>query len=157
MTALKIIAMPTDQARAYQHGAPDANGIAPEKEISSGAGNPCRHCLQSIEEGGEKLVLAYRPFDDLQPYAELGPIFLHGRDCERHDETAGFPKMFGRWRTVLVRGYGTDNRIQYQAARHVPVDELEQQCREMFEDDNVAYLHVRTSQYNCYQCRVERA
>lgn len=157
MTALKIIAMPTDKARAFQRGEVDANGLAPEKEVSTGPGNPCRHCLQTIEAGAEKLVLAYRPFEDLQPYAELGPIFLHGRECDRHDETAGFPEMFRRWHTVLVRGYGADNRIQYQSARHVPVDELDEQCAEMLENPDVVYLHVRTSQYNCYQCRVERA
>ncbi|WP_286829738.1 MULTISPECIES: DUF1203 domain-containing protein [Kordiimonas] len=157
MTALKVIAMPTSKARAYQRGGVDANGRVPEKEASTGPGNPCRHCLQTIEAGAEKLVLAYRPFHDLQPYAELGPIFLHGRECDRHDEAAGFPSMFSRWGTVMVRGYGTDNRIQYQAARHVTVDELESQCTEMLNDPNVAYLHVRTSQYNCYQCRVERA
>ncbi|MFC4349352.1 DUF1203 domain-containing protein [Kordiimonas lipolytica] len=157
MTMLKIIAMPTVDARAYQRGALDANGRMPERDISTGPGNPCRHCLETIEAGAEKLVLAYRPFEELQPYAELGPIFLHGRDCGRYDEYAGFPKMFQRWNTVLVRGYGSNNRIQYQAARHIPVDELEAQCAEMLTDPNVAYLHVRTSQYNCYQCRVERA
>ncbi|NVJ98553.1 MAG: DUF1203 domain-containing protein [Alphaproteobacteria bacterium] len=157
MTALKIIAMPTEQARAYQRGEPDANGIAPEKEISTGPGNPCRHCLDTIEAGAEKLVLAYRPFEELQPYAELGPIFLHGRECDRHQEDAGLPTMFGRWKTVLVRGYGVDDRIQYQAAKHVPVEDLEAECVEMLADENVTYLHIRTSQYNCYQCRVERA
>jgi len=150
------IAMPTAQARAYQRGALDANGQTPERHISSGPGNPCRHCLKTIEEGAEKLVLAYRPFDDLQPYAELGPIFLHGRECERHNETAGLPSMFNRWQTLLVRGYNTDNRIQYQTARLVPTLELEQQCAEMLEEPDVAYLHVRTAQYNCYQCRIER-
>jgi len=156
MRKLRIIAMPTQQARAYQRGEPDANGQPPERHVSSGGGNPCRHCLETIEEGAEKLVLAYRPFDNIQPYAELGPIFLHGRSCERHDETRDLPEMFSRWGTVLVRGYGQDNRIQYQAAQTVPVKELTKKCADMLEDSQVAYLHIRTSQYNCYQCRVER-
>ena len=156
MTNLRTIAMPTKQARAYQTGTLDANGQRPEKHVSTGAGNPCRHCLKTIEAGAEKLVLAYRPFDELQPYAEMGPIFLHGRACERHEENAGLPKMFKRWHTVLVRGYGEDDHIQYHAARLVPVGELEQHCTELLEDKAVAYLHVRTAQYNCFQCRVER-
>lgn len=156
MTNLKIIAMPTKDARAYQRGEPDAHGMIPEKHVSTGPGNPCRHCLSTIEAGAEKLVLAYRPFEDVQPYAEVGPIFLHGRECAQHNAEAGLPTMFSRWHSVLVRGYGSDNRIQYQSARHVPVEELEQQCIDMLEDPNVAYLHIRTSQYNCYQCRVER-
>jgi len=157
MSKFRTIAIPTEEARAYQSGALDANGHAPEKHVSTGFGNPCRHCLQTIEEGADKLVLAYRPFDAPQPYAEMGPIFLHGRECERHNENAGLPEMFKNWHTVLVRGYGEDNRIQYQAARLAPVDELEQHCHELLEDKDVSYLHIRTAQYNCYQCKVERA
>ena len=41
----KITALPTDEVRALQAGGPDAYGTAPERVISTGAGNPCRHCL----------------------------------------------------------------------------------------------------------------
>lgn len=155
MTTLKVIAMPTEHARAYQHGALDANGLPPEKHIASGTGNPCRHCLKSIEEGAEMLVLAYRPFDALQPYAEMGPIFLHGRECERHGENSGLPEMFNHRESMLVRGYGDNNRIQYKSARIVPVVELEQQCFDLLGEQNVSYLHVRSTNYNCFQCRLE--
>lgn len=157
MTELKFIPMPTNQARAYQRLELDANGQTPEVEVSTGHGNPCRHCLETIPVGKKKLVLAYRPFNEKQPYAELGPIFLCGDKCDAYADNAHMPQMFRRWSTVLVRGYGNDNRIQYHCARHVPVTELEVQCKEMLRDDEIAYLHVRTSQYNCYQCRVERA
>jgi hypothetical protein len=43
MSAITFIAMPTDGARAYQAGAPDANGQKPERHISDGTGVPCRH------------------------------------------------------------------------------------------------------------------
>lgn len=157
MTELKFLPMPTDKARAFQRLEPDANGQIPEQELSTGPGNPCRHCLDTIPASKKKLVLAYRPFEEKQPYAELGPIFLCGDECDAYSDTSRMPKMFRRWGTVLVRGYGTNNRIQYQSARHVPVNELESHCRDMLNDREVAYLHIRTSQYNCYQCRVERA
>jgi hypothetical protein len=47
--------------------------------------NPCRHCPGLIREGEEKLVLSYRPFQSIQPYAESGPIFLHEAACERYE------------------------------------------------------------------------
>src|SRR5690606_28755477 len=74
---IRFVAMPTDQARAYQRGAPDAYGNPPERRISDGSGIPCRHCLQHVAAGQDYLTLAYRPFPALQPYAETGPIFLH--------------------------------------------------------------------------------
>lgn len=157
MSGLKIVAMPTEHARAFQAGAPDANGQAPEKHKSTGFGNPCRHCLKNIKAGDTMLILAYRPFDALQPYAEVGPVFLHADECERHEESAGIPDMFQHWGTLLVKGYGDNNRIQYHSFRHIPGTEMQAQCEEMLEDASVEYLHVRTSQYNCFQCRIERS
>src|SRR3989338_5984771 len=65
---------PTETVRAYQAGGPDANGQAPERHISDGGGNPCRHCLAMIPKGSPMLVLAHRPFPQPQPYAELDRI-----------------------------------------------------------------------------------
>lgn len=157
MPELRIIAMPTEHARAYQNGHADANGHPPERTIAVGQGNPCRHCLTCIKEGDGMLVLAYRPFDDLQPYAEIGPIFLHADECERYSPQAGMPAMFARWDLLIVRGYGTDNRIHYGTADHVPVAEMEGYCKAAFQNNNIAYLHIRTPRFTCYECRIERA
>lgn len=157
MTALKVVAMPTDQARAFQNGGLDANGQLPEVHTAQGPRNPCRHCLSPIEEGADMLILSYRPFDTPQPYAEQGPIFLHKRQCKQHAPNGGLPEMFQNWDTVIVRGYGRDDRIQYMSAAVVPVDKVEETCHALLAQDGVEYLHIRTSRYNCFQCRVERA
>jgi len=69
-------ALPTDIAAAYRAGGRDAFGNPPERKLSDGDGNPCRHCLRNISEGAEMLVLAHKPFEGTHPYAEVGPIFL---------------------------------------------------------------------------------
>ncbi|MFN7050754.1 MAG: DUF1203 domain-containing protein, partial [Gemmobacter sp.] len=73
---LHFTPIPTETVRALQSGAADANGQSPERHVSDGGGNPCRHCLQMIPAGAGMLILAHRPFTRLQPYAESGPIFL---------------------------------------------------------------------------------
>lgn len=78
---MRFVAIPTEIARAYQAGGPDANGQRPEHKVSDGGGNPCRHCLRMIPEGAGMLVLAHRPFPAPQPYAEMGPIFLCAGPC----------------------------------------------------------------------------
>lgn len=78
---ITFTAIPTEIARAYQAGGPDANGQPPERHISDGGGNPCRHCLGLIPKGAKMLVLAHRPFPNPQPYAEIGPIFLCASSC----------------------------------------------------------------------------
>ena len=40
------------------------------------------------------MVLAYRPFATVQPYAETGPIFLCKEECAAHDPAQGMPESF---------------------------------------------------------------
>ena len=51
------------------------------------------------------LILAYRPFDEAQPYAEVGPIFLHAEPCERYPVTGETPAMFLQRERYLLKGY----------------------------------------------------
>ena len=108
---MQFTTIPTEVVRQYQAGGADANGQMPERQLSDGGGNPCRHCLQMIPEGAGMLVLAHRPFPRPQPYAEVGPIFLCAVPC-----VAGtgdmVPQMLASPEYIL-RGYGADDRIVY--------------------------------------------
>jgi hypothetical protein len=154
--AIRFTALPTDDVRALQRGGPDAYGFTPERKISDGDGVPCRHCLRDVAAGEEYLILAYRPFPALQPYAETGPIFLHARECERAEEGASLPEMLSS-RDYIVRGYGADDRIVYGTGAVVPTAEVAARAEALFERDDVAYLHMRSARNNCYQVRIERA
>ena len=80
---IRFTAIPTETAARLRAGARDANGLPPERHVATGTGNPCRHCLREVPDGAGMLVLAYRPFHVLQPYAETGPIFLCAGPCDR--------------------------------------------------------------------------
>ena len=153
---LTFQALPTDQVRQLQNGGADANGLVPEKQISDGQGNPCRHCLNNIAAGKEMLVLAHRPFPELQPYAEVGPIFLCAEPCERHPDSDELPEIFHRPERILVRGYKSDHRIQYGTGRVVEMLTVPQAAEQIFADEAVTYIHMRSASNNCYQCRIER-
>ena len=156
MPVLKFLALDTETARALQSGNPDANGQAPERQISDGSGVPCRHCLNDVAAGEPFLVLAHRPFPEAQPYAETGPIFLHAEPCARHDETAEAPASYLSRLRMLIRGYGADNRIVYGTGQVVPSAEIAAVARDLLAAPEVAYLHLRSASNNCYQCRIER-
>lgn len=157
MTNQRFIAMKSETARGFRDGFPDAHGQPPERHISDGLGNPCRHCLGDIAEGEPFLILAWRPFPGPQPYAETGPIFLHAEDCERHGEAVGMPAMFLERERFLLRGYDHDDRIVYGTGQIVAPVDLAQASATLLENPEIAYLHVRSAGYNCYQCRIERA
>lgn len=151
---ISVSGIPTHEVDRIRAGGPDAHGQQALVRIAEGAANPCRHCLELIREGDEKLVLAYRPFADLQPYAEVGPIFLHPKTCARYDGT-GVPGWFAFMDPAIVRGYGSDNWIRYDTGRVVRGMEIEDACRAILGDPSIAYVHVR-SKFNCFQCRVGR-
>lgn len=151
---MRFQAIPTDVVRAYQAGGPDANGQVPERKVSDGGGNPCRHCLKMIPEGAGMLVLAHRPFPALQPYAELGPIFLCAEACAAGGGEA-VPEMLGS-SDYIVRGYGPDDRIVYGTGGVVATAAIAARAGELFGDPRVAYVHVRSARNNCYQVRIDR-
>lgn len=151
----KITALPTEEVRALQAGGPDAYGAAPERAVSKGAGNPCRHCLQNIPEGAEMLILAHRPFLESHPYAETGPIFLCAKPCDRY-EGGAMPEVLTTSPDYLVKGYGADDRIVYGTGSITPKDQIGAAVRDIFARSDVAYIHVRSARNNCYQARIDR-
>ena len=152
---IRFTPIPTETAAAYRAGARDAYGLTPERHVSSGPGNPCRHCLGFVPEGKEMLVLAHRPFHALQPYAETGPIFLCAEPCEAWDGE-GIPEALAS-PDYIVRGYGADHRIVYGTGAVTPTEASPDRAAALLADPRVAYVHVRSARTTCYQCRIDRA
>ena len=148
-------ALPTDIVQAYRAGAPDAFGNPPERHVSRGPGNPCRHCLRDIPDGAEMLVLAHKPFAGAHPYAEVGPIFLCAEDCPRGGGP-DLPAILTTSPDYLVKGYSADDRIVYGTGAVTPTDQIRDRIRAIFANPDVAYLHVRSARNNCYQARIDR-
>ena len=152
---LAVRGIRTDEVDRIRRGEADANGQPALTRIAEGPANPCRHCLGLIPEGDEKLVLSYRPFAELQPYAEAGPIFLHKSPCPRY-ESEELPGWFDYLDPGVVRGYGNDHWIRYDTGDVVRGADLGAACRRILGDGTIAYVHIR-SKYGCFQCRVDRA
>ena len=150
--------MPSYLAAAYRSGAPDANGQVPERRVSDGDGLPCRHCLKSVEAGEAYLVLAYRPFPAPQPYAEVGPVFIHADECPAYAPAEGLPERERHGRSGrILRGYGRDDRIVYGTGIVVGSDRIEAEAEAILERPDVAYVHMRSATNNCFTLRIDRA
>ena len=140
------------QAQAYRAGALDANGQPPEHQVSDGTA-PCRCCLRLIAEGAPMLVLAHRPFQDVHPYAEVGPIFLCADTC------APEPREMLEILTspdYLLKGYSSDERIVYGTGRITPVDEISSYADDLLSRDDIAFVDLRSAQNNCWQARLTK-
>jgi len=153
---IRYQAIPTDIVRTLQNGDPDAYGNVPERAVSDGSRIPCRHCLKLVAQGDEYLIVAHRPFSNLQPYSETGPVFLHAGNCERATPDAELPDMLKN-PAYIVRGYDAGERIVYGTGQVVPASEISTYAGSLLADGTVRFVHVRSAENNCFQCRVERA
>ena len=154
--SIRFKALATVEVRALQAGQPDAYGTPAERKQSHGHGVPCRHCLQNVAAGEPYLVLAYRPFPSLQPYAETGPIFLHAQECVRAEDSQALPAVFEESRDYIVRGYDSGDCIIYGTGAVVPTAGIVEHAERLLSRRDVSYLHMRSARNNCYQCRIER-
>ncbi|WP_284758756.1 DUF1203 domain-containing protein [Agrobacterium sp. fls2-241-TYG-188a] len=154
MTRITFTAMPAEEAEAYRNGKLDAYGQQPESSIASGP-LPCRACLGQIRDGERVLLLAYRPFPDLQPFAETGPIFIHAEACATYVAEEVLPPMLDST-DYIVRGYSASNRIIYGTGAVTPTDAIRNRAKELLIRGDVSYVHVRSARNNCYQCRIDR-
>lgn len=151
---LSYIAITSSKVKALRTGALDDNNQPAETSISDGDGNPCRHCLAEIALDQPMLILAHRPFDRLQAYAETGPVFLCANQCERHPESAGLPDLY-RHRQMLIRGYDQNDRIVYGTGKVIDMKDIEAEAGRLFEDSAVKFIHVRSPTNNCYHFRIK--
>ena len=152
---LQFIALETEQVKRLRAGAADANAQPPEVSISDGDGNPCRHCLTEIARDKPMFILAHRPFNSLQPYAETGPIFLCAEDCARYPQAAGVPALYQK-REMLMRGYDHHERIIYGTGKVIDMAAIHTEASHLFADPRLAFIHLRSPTNNCYHFRIER-
>jgi hypothetical protein len=143
--------MPAAVADGYRGGSLDAYGNAPERQISDGDA-PCRCCLNLIPAGNVMLVLAYRPFETLQPYAETGPVFLCADACK--------PPVTGETPACLVspkyllKGYSIDERIVYGTGQITALNDIGNYADQILAREDVEFVDLRSARNNCWQSRL---
>lgn len=154
---IRFNGLPTDPVRAVQQGGADVHGQLADTAISDGEGNPCRHCLQMIEKGVPFLIVAWRPFVGINPYSETGPVFLHSTECEAfYADTDSLPPVLEDSSDYIVRGYDVNERIVYGTGGVVLKGHIVKRARQLFEDERVSFIHVRSSSNNCWQARIDK-
>jgi len=151
---LSIQGLDSTEAHDFRNCGVDANGQHPQRNTAQPGNNPCRHCLQFILPGEELLLLALRPFSEISPFAETGPIFLHGKDCDRYKNHT-LPEWFTQLKPALIRCYDKNGWIRYDLSDAVSGNELMGRCKRIFSDvPGVSHIDIRTK-FGCFLCRVK--
>lgn len=153
MTQITYTPIATEYVEALRTGAPDAYGKPAEHATSDGTGMPCRHCLNDIPAGADMLILAHRPFDTLQPYAETGPIFLCADACTAYTGDT-IPPVLSSRAGYLLKGYTADQRIRYGTGKIVAPADLPEYAAELLTRGGIAFVDVRSASNNCFMTRI---
>lgn len=148
-----IVAMPTAVAGAIRTSLHDlfGNRLAPQVDDGSA---PCRHCLSIALPGEEVILFSYRPFERPSLYQEVGPVFIHARECSRYAREHEFPPAFLR-RGLVLRPYDRDDNICFSQV-YAGVGEGLTLAQQLLSDPSVEYVHARSVTRGCYLFRVER-
>ncbi len=154
---MRFIAMDSDRAKYFRDDGADAYGKPPQRVTSDGNGNPCRHCMTDIVAGRQMLVLAHRPFQELHPYAETGPILLCADECDAFGMSSDLPSAIASRSEFILRGYSSDEVIVEGTGKVISTKELRAYAERLLARKDVASVHIRSSSNNCYFCKIENA
>ena len=115
---------------------------------------PCRSCLTVFVPGEGRLLFSYAPNQYDHPYNEVGPIYIHEKECHPYTETEMFPPELRTRAPLTLRCYA-DNGIMV-GGKLVGDRPVEAVIERLFEDPEVKYLHARTASVGCFIARIER-
>ena len=155
MNSFQVVAIPTevaDSVRSTQKA--PVYGFPAHREVAAGRA-PCRHCLQLIRPQEEELLLfTYDPFREVGEPPLPGPVYIHAERCERAVGEHAFPEQYHR-RALTLAAYGEHRELLEE--RRITAGDEQEQAEKIFQNLEVKYIHVRSTEAGCYLFRLDRA
>lgn len=154
MSSYRVVAIPSEVAEQVRSTGKSPNyGFPAHREIAAGRA-PCRHCLKLIRNNEEELLLfTYDPFRELGEPPLPGPVYIHATACPRHPESNVIPEDY-RGRLLTLEGYG-ENRALVKEIR-VSEGAEERAAEQLFAEEKIRYVNVRSTEAGCFLFRLER-
>ena len=155
MTAIRIVAIPTEVAETVRATlrAPGYDFPA-YTEVATDAA-PCRHCLRVLAVGEDRRILfTYDRFAGVEALPQPGPVYIHADACPRYSEDSGFPEEL-RESPRTLEAYASGRRLLAQ--EFVSNGEFEPAIEKLFAISGVDYLQVHSTTAGCFTFRIARA
>jgi hypothetical protein len=155
MRKLKIVAMDrkiAEQVRATMNA--PGYGFPAHREVAAGRA-PCRLCLRLIRPHEEELILfTHDAFYGQGVPPMPGPVYVHAEACEPYAGNGRLPDEY-RGQPLTFETFAADR--QRIAETRVTGTGADDALAELFEREEVQYVHVRSTSAGCYLFRFERA
>ena len=116
-------------------------------------GWPCRISLEDAEPGETLILVNHTSHDVATPYRSTYAIYVRDDAQNAHDYIDAVPPVF-EGRPIALRGFGADGMLK-NAALALP-GEADAKIRQLFDCEEIAYIHAHNAAHGCFAARVER-
>lgn len=137
------------EERVDDFGHPVSVSVATENDTG-----PCRSCLRVFLPGEGRLLFSYAPNPCEHPYNEIGPIYIHEKECGPYADHQLFPVELRTRRPLALRCYRSDGvMVGGELVGQRPVEEV---IETLFRNGEISYIHARTATVGCFIARIDR-
>ena len=153
MNRFKIIPITTEYAEKIRSSMRDDFGH--ELHTTSLTGRAlCRFCLADGGPEHKHILFSYMPVENLNPYAEVGPVYIHN-ECEQYADVFTIPQDLTTRKYLTVRGYNAEqNLIKGYMAKG---DKIVETLDKLFENAEVESIRINDASSGCYFLKLVRA
>jgi hypothetical protein len=156
MTEIHVVAIDPARLAAMRASGFDEHGN-PFGGYRAVGWEPLRCCLRSASPAESIALISYAAFTTPSPWREVGPVFVHADECEGYPKTSAFPEHYRQGRRLL-RTYDSDLALDYDHIRMTAEGEdVEAAVRELLAVPEVAEVHVRAAEAQCFAFAVRLA
>jgi hypothetical protein len=152
---LQVHAIDAERLAAMRSAGSDEQGNAFVSILAEGW-EPLRCCLQIAGLGEDIALISYAPLLQASPWREVGPVFVHGTQCDGYQNSAELPEQLRTGPRVL-RSYRANGSLDYDHITVVPDGEdIEPSLDALLAAPEVAEVHVRAYGAQCFTYAVTR-
>ena len=158
MRNFTIVPLSAETAARIRETRVDHFGNTVLEQLATGSG-PCRVSLKPFTPGKDRrLLFSHSPFSIKNAFNQPGPVFIAADDVEPYADIHRFPpEIKGNKKSfpLTLVGYTKDQMMAH--TRLVGDADVEDLIEEIFNTHpEVAYLHARNAQAQCFICRIDR-
>lgn len=123
--------------------------------VTAGAdmGWPCRISLEDAKAGEGLILLNHVSHDVATPYRSAYAIYMRENAVGCAEYVDNIPPVF-EGRPMAFRAFDTEGMLR-GAALALP-GQADTKIRELFERDEIAYIHAHNAAHGCFSAKVER-
>jgi hypothetical protein len=119
---------------------------------TSNRGFPCRVSLEDAQAGDELILLNHTSHDVATPYRSSYAVYVR-KDAARCEFVDATPPVF-EGRPLGLRGFDAGGTLR--DARLALPGQADTKIRELFAQDEIAYIHAHNAAHGCFAAKVER-